>query len=200
MGTPKGCPDMDNWAPELTEEVAEQWLAEMGLLPLVENQHVFAEFREQLKKLKGGKQYNIGNKANVFSMIRMLDDEVTHRRRSVDAMIMLFGEGRPDAQYALQVTQYFPGMPDICVIAPVSCCTVLHCAIEGSTDKGLNFTMPVELADGVQFNVEMRWILSQDAYRRFLKLTGTWLANHKPGASARQEKKALELMHGPAMD
>ena len=92
-------PDVGNSAQELkkelTKEMAEQWLAEMGLLPLVENQHVFAEFREQLKKLKGGKQYNIGNKANVFSMIRMLDDEVTHRRRNVDATIMLFGEGRP---------------------------------------------------------------------------------------------------------
>ena len=58
--------------------------------------------------------------------------------------------------------------------------------------------MPVELADGVQFNVEMRWILSSDDYRRFMKLNGTWLANHKSGATARQEKKALEKAEAQA--
>ena len=113
-----------------------------------------------------------------------------YRRRDVDATIMLFGLDRPDARYALQVKYGLPGIPDVIVIAPASCCTVLNCSIDGCKDsRGLNFTMPVELADGVQFTVEIRWILSQDNYRRFLKLTGTWLANHKPTASASKEKK-----------
>ena len=60
----------------------------------------------------------------------------------------------------------------------------------------LIFTMPVELADGVRFNVVIRWTLSLDAYRRFLKVTGKWLANYKPAASATKEKMALKLMHG----
>ena len=49
---------------ELTEEMAEQWLAKMGLLSLVENGDEFAECQKQLKKMKGRgrvcKQYDIG--------------------------------------------------------------------------------------------------------------------------------------------
>ena len=56
--------------------------------------------------------------------------------------------------------------------------------------------MPVELAEGEHFNVQVRWTLSRDAYQRFLKVTGTWLCNYKPAASARKEKRALKLMHG----
>ena len=164
---------------ELTEEMAEQWLAKMGLLSLVENGDEFAECQKQLKKMKGRgrvcKQYDIGNNIDVFTMTRVLDNVETHRRHNVDATIMLFGPDRPDARYVLQVKYGIPGIPDFLAITHASCCTVVAgCSVpECKNLKGMIFTMQVELADGVQFNVEISWTLSQDAYRRFLKVTGT---------------------------
>ena len=196
-------PDVGHSAPELTEEMAEEWLAKMGLLSLVENGDEFAECQKQLKKMKGRgrvcKQYDIGDNIEVFTMTRVLDNVETHRRHNVDATIMLFGADGADARYVLQVKYGIPGIPDFLAITHASCCTVVvGCSVHECKDlKGLVFTMPIELADGVQFIVEISWTLSQDAYRRFLKVTGTWLANYKPAASAMKEKKALKLMHGP---
>ena len=110
---------------ELTEEMAEQWLAKMGLLSLVENGDEFAECQKQLKKMKGRgrvcKQYDIGNNIDVFTMTRVLDNVETHRRHNVDATIMLFGPDRPDARYVLQVKYAIPGIPDFLAITHALC-------------------------------------------------------------------------------
>ena len=187
--------------PELTDEMAYQWLEKMGLLSVVENEHEFEEFQKQLMKLKGGnggyKKYDIGKKENMFSMTRLPDNVRTHFWRDVEARITLFGKGGSNAQYGLEVEHNIPGIPAVSLIAPASWCTVKNGEIEGSQNKAIIFTMPVKLADGVKFNVEVRWTLSPDDFVRFMKLNGTWLANHKSGASVRQQKKALEMMRGP---
>ena len=192
---------MEVLPPELTEEMAEQCLAKMGLLSVVENGDEFEEFQKQLKKLKGSgsgyKKYDIGKRENMFSMTRLPDNEQTHFWSDVDATITLFGKGGSNAQYGLEVKHNIPGIPAVSLIAPAWWCTVKNGEIEGSQNKAIIFTMPVKLADGVKFNVEVRWTLSPDDFVRFMKLNGTWLANHKSGASVRQQKKALEMMRGP---
>ena len=193
----------DGLSPDITEEMAQQWLAEMGLLPLAENKYVFADFQKQLKKLKatGGirRQYDIGKNVEDFTMTRVSDDVKTHCRQNVDATIQLIGQDREDAHYALEVKYGIAGLPDFLGIARASCCTVqVGCTVrECKNLQGFIFIMPVELAEGEHVNVQVRWTLSRDAYRRFLKVTGTWLCNYKPAASEKAEKKALKLMHGP---
>ena len=186
--------------PELTEEMAQQWLEKMGLLSVVENEDEFEEFQKQLRKLKGSgtgyKKYDVGKRENMFSMTRLPDNEQTHFWSDVDATITLFGKGG-NAQFGLEVKHNIPGIPAVSLIAPASWCTVKNGEIEGSQNKAIIFTMPVKLADGVKFNVEVRWRLSPDEFVRFMKVNGTWLANHKSGASVRQQKKALEMMRGP---
>ena len=80
MGTPENVPAsldslfktalvLDN-SPHITEEMAEQFFAQAGVLPLIENKYVFADFQKQLKKLQasGGirKQYDIGKNVEEF--------------------------------------------------------------------------------------------------------------------------------------
>ena len=192
---------MEDLPPELTEETAEQWLEKMGLLSVVENGDEFKEFQQELMKLKGGnggyKKYDIGKKENMFSMTRLPDNEQTHFWSDADATITLFGNGGSNAQYGLEVKHNIPGIPAVSLLAPAWWCTVKNGEIEGSQNKAIIFIMPVKLADGVKFNVEVRWRLSPDEFVRFMKVNGTWLANHKSGASVKQQKKALEMMRGP---
>ena len=219
MGTPEKHPDcfdglfrmaavldadstVGGLSPIITEEMAERLFAEAGVLPLVENKYVFADFREEMKKLKlrGGtcKRYDIVTNMNDFKITRVSDDVETHCRHNVTATIQLLGLDRPDAHYVLEVKYGLPSIPDFFATAHVSCCTVeVGCTVHGSKDlKGMILLMPVELAEGEHVNVQITWTLSPDAYERFLKVTGTWLCNYKSNTSEKAEKKALKLMHG----
>ena len=212
MGTPEQFPAslddlfktavaLDN-SPHVTEEMAQHFFAKAGVLPLIENKYVFADFRKQLKKLQasGGirKQYDIGKNVEEFTITRVSDNVEIHCLHNVNVTIQLIGQDRPDAQYVLGVEYGVTGIPDFLAIAHASCCTVqVGCSVRESKHlKGLIFIMPVELAEEEQVHVQVRWTLSLDAYQRFLKVTGKWLCNYKPAASARKEKRALKLMHG----
>jgi hypothetical protein len=200
----KDPPDVetDNLRPDITEEMAERILAEMGLLYLVQNKEVFAKYKKQLNTLRarGGirKQYDIGKNQQLFMMTRVRDDVETHRSNKVDSTIMLFGGDRPDARYVLLVKYNIPGIPDMVGVADASSCFVqVGCKVRASDNlKGLRLTMPLKLDGGVEYSVELSWTLPLDAYARFLKVTGMWMVNFKPHSSATKENKAIKLLQG----
>jgi hypothetical protein len=172
---------------------------------LVESEDPDRESQQMLDKLKAKgayKQYKIPA-YNGIQISRELtqphvNDNLVIRGRDLSNMvIMLFGGGSNDEKrYGLQVKSDVPNIPDITAIAPVELCTMIVVPIPEKPDvHGIVFIIPVLIAGG-SFQVELRWPLGKDQFRRFNKLTEEWFGNYRRDNEQAATRKPVETSAG----